>query len=40
MTPEVRSALRSIDKQFDAVRAMPTPIPSSERHRVGIDDVA
>jgi hypothetical protein len=39
MTPEVRSALKAIDKQFDAVRAMPEPIPKNERYRSGIEDV-
>ena len=39
MTPEQRSALRRIDRQFDAVRSMPTPIPPRERYRHGIEDV-
>jgi hypothetical protein len=32
--------MRGIDKQFDAVRGMPVPIPSGERYRVGIEEVA
>lgn len=39
MTPEQRSALRRIDRQFDAIRAMPPPIPARERYRHGIEDV-
>ena len=39
MTPEQRSALRRIDRQFDAVRAMPEPIPPRDRYRHGIEDV-
>ena len=39
MTPEVRAALKAIDLQFDAVRAMPAPVPAGERHRLGITDV-
>lgn len=40
MTPEQRTALRRIDRQFDAVRAMPAPIPARERYRHGIEDLA
>ena len=39
MTPEQRTALRRIDRQFDGVRAMPEPIPLRERYRNGIEDV-
>lgn len=39
MTPEERAALRRIEKQFDAIRAMPTPIPPHERHRHTIENV-
>ncbi len=39
MTPEQRTALRRIDRQFDALRAMPEPIPPRERYRYGIEDV-
>lgn len=39
MTPEQRTALRRIDRQFDAVRAMPEPIPLRERYRSGIEDI-
>ena len=39
MTPEQRTALRRIDRQFDGVRAMPEPIPMRERYRNGIEDV-
>ena len=39
MSPEERAALRRIDLQFEAVRAMPRPIPSAERYRHGIDEV-
>jgi hypothetical protein len=39
MTPQVRAALRSLDLQFDAVRAMPEPIASTERYRHGIEQV-
>ena len=40
MTPEQRTALRRIDRQFDAVRGMPEPIPPRERYRHGIQDLA
>ncbi len=40
MTPEERAALRRIDLQFEAVRAMPRPIPSAERYRHSIEEVA
>ncbi len=39
MTPEVRTALRRLDRQFDATRAMPTLIPPSARYRYSIEDV-
>ncbi len=39
MTPELRAALRSIDKQFDVVRAMPEPIASADRYRHGIENI-
>lgn len=39
MTPEQRAALRRIDRQFDAVRTMPEPIPSRDRYRHGIEDL-
>lgn len=39
MTPEQRILLRRIDRQFDATREMPEPIPVRERHRKGIEDV-
>ncbi len=40
MTGEERAALRRLDKQFDAIRAMPAPIPSRDRYRHGIEGVA
>jgi hypothetical protein len=39
LTPEQRTALRRIDRQFDAVRTMPEPIPVRERYRLGIEDL-
>jgi hypothetical protein len=39
LTPEQRTALRRIDRQFDAVRGMPEPIPARERYRHGIEDL-
>ena len=39
MNAEERAALRRIETQFDAIRAMPTPIAPHERHRVTIEDV-
>ncbi len=39
MSPGERAALRRIDLQFEAVRAMPRPIPSAERYRHSIDEV-
>jgi hypothetical protein len=39
VTPEQRTALRRIDRQFDAVRTMPEPIPPRERYQHGIEDV-
>ncbi len=39
MTPEERAALRRIDRQFDAIRSMPRPIPASERHRHRLEEV-
>jgi len=39
MNAEVRAALKTIDRQFDAVRAMPKPIPVNERYRSGIEEV-
>jgi hypothetical protein len=39
MTPELRAALHAIDRQFDAIRAMPTPIAATDRHRVGLTEV-
>jgi hypothetical protein len=39
VSPEQRAALRRIDRQFDAVRAMPEPIPPRERYRHGVEDV-
>ena len=39
MKPEQRAALRRIDRQFDAVRSMPEPIPARERYRYGIEQV-
>jgi hypothetical protein len=38
VTPEQRAALRRIDRQFDALRAMPAPIPARERYRYGVED--
>jgi hypothetical protein len=38
--PEQRASLRRLDRQFDAIRAMPEPIPPRERYRHGIEDVA
>ncbi len=39
MKPDQRAALRRLDRQFDAIRAMPQPIPPRERYRHGIEDV-
>ncbi len=39
MTPELRSAIKSLDRQFAAARAMPKPVPDAERYRLGITDV-
>ena len=39
MTPEQSSALRRLDKQFDAIRSMPVPIPRAERYRSSIEQV-
>lgn len=39
MTPEQRTALRRVDRQFDSVRNMPEPIPPRERYRHGIQDL-
>lgn len=39
MTSEQRAALRRLDRQFDAIRAMPEPIASRERYRHGIEEV-
>jgi hypothetical protein len=39
MTPEQRAGLRRLDRQFDAIRAMPEPIPSRDRYRHGIEGV-
>jgi hypothetical protein len=39
LTSEQRAALRRLDRQFDAIRAMPEPIASRERYRHGIEEV-
>ncbi len=39
MKPEQRAALRRLDQQFDAVRAMPEPLPQRERYKHGIEDL-
>ena len=39
MNAEQRAALRQLDRQFDAIRAMPDPIPARERYRHTIEDV-
>lgn len=39
MDTEQRAALRRIDRQFEAIRSMPRPIPGAERYRHGIEDV-
>ena len=39
MKPEQRTALRRLDQQFDAVRAMPEPLAARERYKHGIEDL-
>lgn len=39
MNAEERALLRRLDRQFDAIRAMPPPIPARDRYRHGIEDV-
>ena len=39
MNPDQRGALRRLDRQFDAIRAMPEPIAPRDRYRHGIEDV-
>ena len=39
MKPEQRAALRRLDQQFDALRAMPEPLPKRERYKYGIEDL-
>lgn len=38
MNAEERATLRQMEKQFDAIRAMPAPIPKAERHRHTIEN--
>ncbi len=38
-TPELRATLRRIDRQFEAIRSMPVPIPERERYRHTIEKV-
>jgi len=39
VNPDQRGALRRLDRQFDAIRAMPEPIAPRDRYRHGIEDV-
>ncbi len=39
MNAEQRAALPRLDQQFDAIRAMPEPIPGRDRYRHGVEEL-